>query len=343
MHHASNTEQHGDTEVMKVSVLPLGRDIDVTSGDNLLDALRARAIPISYSCMAGRCGTCRCTVVAGSAVTLGADARESRAAAGQSVLACRTTLVEACAIEIPEVDEIVVHPSKILKATVIGIENLTHDIKRVRLALSKPFEFSPGQYATLQFTPEHIRPYSMATTANGNEVEFHIRLVPDGRVSSYVATDLKAGDPVRVSGPLGTAYLRRKTEDPVLCIAGGTGLAPILSILRGMAESRTKRPIHVYFGVRSEADVYGTHWLEALQECLPGLRVHVVLASAAAQDRFRTGMVTDAVDADWTTLDGWRAYVAGAPAMVDASSVLLRKKGVDPDRIYADAFYASEL
>jgi naphthalene 1,2-dioxygenase ferredoxin reductase component len=343
MHHASNTEQHGDTEVMKVSVLPLERAIEVTSGANLLDALRAHEIPISYSCMAGRCGTCRCTVVTGSAVTLGADGSGSHVAGGQSVLACRTTLIEDCAIEIPEVDEIVLHPPKILKATVVEIEDLTHDIKRVRLALSKPFDFSPGQYATLQFTPEHIRPYSMASTANGQEVEFHIRLVPDGRVTSYVAADLKAGDAVRISGPLGTAYLRRKSEDPVLCIAGGTGLAPILSILRGMAESPTSRPVHVYFGVRSEADVYGTHWLDALRESLPGLRVHVVLASGEACTPYRTGMVTDAVDADWNTLDGWRAYVAGAPAMVDASSALLRKKGVDPGQIYADAFYASEL
>ncbi|TGN95707.1 2Fe-2S iron-sulfur cluster-binding protein [Burkholderia sp. USMB20] len=328
---------------MKISVLPLERDIEVTSGDNLLDALRAHEIPISYSCMAGRCGTCRCTVVSGSAVTLGADATGSRVSGGQSVLACQATLVEDCVIEIPEVGEIVVYPSKILKATVVGIEDLTHDIKRVRLALSKPFDFAPGQYATLQFTPEHIRPYSMANTANGQEVEFHIRLVPGGRVTSYVAADLKPGDSVRLSGPLGTAYLRRKSEAPVLCIAGGTGLAPILSILRGMAESPTNRLVHVYFGVRSEADVYGTHWLEELRECLPGLRVHVVLASAAGQVPYRTGMVTDAVDADWNALDGWRAYVAGAPALVDASYVLLRRKGVNPDRIHADAFYASEL
>jgi naphthalene 1,2-dioxygenase ferredoxin reductase component len=343
MHYESNTEKHGDTEVMKLSVLPLEQDVEVTSGENLLDTLRASQIPISYSCMAGRCGTCRCTLVSGSAVTLRSDSIASRVSAGQSVLACQTTLVEDCVVEVPEVDEIVVHPAKILKATVVGIDDLTHDIKRVRLSLSKPFNFSPGQYATVQFTPEHIRPYSMASTANGQEVEFHIRLVPDGRVTSYVAADLKAGDSVRLSGPLGTAYLRRKSEDPVLCIAGGTGLAPILSILRGMAETQTNRPVHVYFGVRSEADVYGTHWLEELRERLPGLQVHIVLASAEGDVPYRTGMVTDAVNADWDSLEGWRAYVAGAPAMVDASSALLQQKGVNPNQIYADAFYASEL
>ncbi|MGX7006090.1 2Fe-2S iron-sulfur cluster-binding protein [Caballeronia sp. KNU42] len=326
---------------MEVTILPLDRTLEVCSGENLLDALRRNQIPISYSCMAGRCGTCRCKIVAGQALVAGVDMSGSPMGAGQSVLACQTTLFESCAIEIPELDEVVVHPAKIIKSIVLGIDDLTHDIKRVRLSLSKPLEFSPGQYVTLQFTPQHIRPYSMAVPQHRDEVEFHIRLVPDGRVTSYVASELKVGDAVRVSGPLGTAYLRRTFVGPIVCIAGGTGLAPILSILRGMLVADMSNPVHVYFGVRSPADVYGVEWLHELREQHPSLKVHVVVASANSTHRYRGGVVTQAVNADWEEMRGWRAYVAGAPTMVEAASILLRQKGIDPDHIYADAFYPS--
>jgi len=308
---------------MDISIQPLQRTLDIPAGQNLLDALRAHQIPISYSCMAGRCGTCRCRLN------------------GESVLACQTTVVDACTVEIPEIDEVVVHPARILKTTVMSIEDMTHDIKRLRLKLSKPFTFSPGQYAHLQFTPEHVRPYSMAVTENPDEIEFHIRLVPEGRVTSYIGNTLKVGDAVRVSGPLGTAYLRRKTAGPIVCIAGGTGLAPVLSILRGMAEARMDNDVHVYFGVRSRADIYGEPWLAALQQALPNMTFHVVVASGASNDAQanRSGMVTRAVDEDWSGMDGWTAYLAGAPAMVDAATGLLQGKGVAPERIHADAFH----
>lgn len=308
---------------MDISIQPLQRTIEAPDGANLLDTLLAHQIRISYSCMAGRCGTCRCQLD------------------GQTVLACQTTLTENCTVDIPEIDEVVVHPARILKTSVTAIDDLTHDIKRLRLKLSKPFAFSPGQYATLQFTPDHIRPYSMAVTQNPDEIEFHVRRVPDGRVTSYVASTLKVGDTVRVSGPLGTAYLRRKSTGPIVCIAGGTGLAPVLSILRGIAEADMANPVHVYVGVRSPADVYGEPWLDALRHALPNLTVHIVVATGDTGTRHRTGMVTQAVDEDWHRMDDCTAYVAGAPAMVDAATALLQRKGLPSARIHADAFHIS--
>jgi ferredoxin-NAD(P)+ reductase (naphthalene dioxygenase ferredoxin-specific) len=326
---------------MKISILPLQRALDVRAGENLLDVLRANQIPVSYSCMSGRCGTCRCRVASGRVLAAGGGESNAPVNMGEAVLACQTTLIEDCAIEIPEVDEIVVHPAKILKTTVLSIEDLTHDIKRLRLKLPKAFEFSPGQYANLQFSPQHARPYSMAVMPNPDELEFHIRVVPDGRVTSYVANELKVGDSVRVSGPLGTAYLRRKNPSPIVCIAGGTGLAPILAILRGIEEADMDNDVHVYFGVRSKADIYGEPWLAGLEQRLPRMRFHIVVASGKQGDDYRSGVVTQAVSDDWSDMKGWSAYIAGAPVMVDAASILLRQKGVVPERIYADAFHSS--
>lgn len=334
-------DQTGDTGPMEVLVLPLQRGFEVRHGENLLEALRSNNVPISYSCMAGRCGTCRCRVVSGKLLVTDGEGNRSANAGNGPVLACQAAVVEDCVIEIPEVDEIVVHPSRIIKATVAAIDTLTHDIKHVRLALSKPFDFSPGQYATLQFAPQYARSYSMAAGASRDEADFHIRLVPGGKVTSYVATKLKIGDTVRLNGPLGTAYLRRKSDAPIICVAGGTGLAPMLSILYGIAEADMRNPVHLYFGARSPRDVYGVGWLDELRERLPNLTYHVVVDSPDPTGKYRTGVVTRAVDEDWTNLSGWRAYVAGAPVMVDAASLLLRDKGIVPEHIHADAFFSN--
>ncbi len=325
---------------MEILVRPLQRMLSVTAGVNLLDALRAHDIPVSYSCMAGRCGTCRCKVVQGEVLESGREAQRPLAGQEHYVLACQTYLTESCTVEIPEPDEVVVHPAKILKATVVAIEDQTHDIKSLRLKAAKPLEFSPGQYAQLQFTPEHIRPYSMAGLHTDGDLEFHVRLVDGGRVTSYIANTLKVGDPVRVSGPLGSAYLRRQHAGPMLCVAGGTGLAPILSIIRGVIAEGMSNPIHVYFGVRSERDIYGRDWLRELQRRHPQLTVHIALTSGKAEG-CRNGLVTEAITQDWKSLEGFRAYLCGAPPMVEAATLLVRQLGVLPEQIYADAFYAS--
>jgi ferredoxin-NAD(P)+ reductase (naphthalene dioxygenase ferredoxin-specific) len=324
---------------MQIVVQPLKRTLNVCAGANLLEVLRQHQVPLSYSCMAGRCGTCRCKIIEGDALDAGQEAT-GPLVSDRYVLACQTFLTEPCTIEIPEPDEVVVHPARIVKAGVVAIEDITHDIKRLRLRPSKPLEFSPGQYAHLEFTPGHIRPYSMAGLSTDGELEFHVRLVPDGRVTGYIASTLKVGDSVRVSGPLGSAYLRRKHKGPMLCVAGGTGLAPILSIVRGAQAAGMDNPIHLYFGVRSARDVYGAAWLTELQRNNPKLRVQVVVATGAADRAHRSGVITDAIEQDWPSLEGWRAYLCGAPPMVEATSVLVKRAGIVPEQIYADAFYS---
>ncbi len=326
---------------MEIFIRPLLRTLSVSAGVNLLDALREHQVPMSYSCMAGRCGTCRCKVVEGNVLESGQEVQRPLGAADRQVLACQTFLTESCTIEIPEPDEVVVHAARIVKATVVAIEDMTHDIKRLRLRPAKPLEFSPGQYVQLQFTPEHIRPYSMAGLCDDGELEFHVRLVPDGRVTGYIANRLKVGDAVRVSGPLGSAYLRRKHTGPMLCVAGGTGLAPILSIVRGAMAAGMSNPIHLYFGVRSPRDIYGGQWLHCLQQEHGKLHVHTVVTSGRDSPKLRSGLVTDAIAQDWSSLSGWRAYLCGAPPMVEAATLLARQKSVAPEQIHADAFYSS--
>lgn len=324
---------------MDLLVRPLNRVIRVQPGANLLRALQDAQVPMSYSCMAGRCGTCRCRVLDGE-VMAGTGEQQRPLDNGQGfVLACQTYLTEPCTIELPEPDEVVVHPARIVKATVVAIEDLTHDIKRLVLRPAKPVAFSPGQYVQLQFTPDHARPYSMAGLSGDGLFEFHVRLLSDGRVTGYIAHELKLGDAVKLSGPLGSAYLRRKHEGPMLCVAGGTGLAPILSILRGAVEQGMTNPVHLYVGVRSPRDLYGMPWLDELKQQHPGLTVQLVVGSGGNPAVHRCGLVTDAIEQDHGDLSDWRAYLCGSPTMVEAATVVARRKGLSAERIHADAFY----
>ncbi|MDE2454296.1 MAG: 2Fe-2S iron-sulfur cluster binding domain-containing protein [Burkholderiales bacterium] len=324
---------------MDILVQPLNRVIRVEPGANLLQALQAAQLPMSYSCMAGRCGTCRCKVLDGEVLEGGGELRRPLDGVGHSVLACQTYLTEPCTIEIPEPDEVVVHPARIVKATVVAIEDLAHDIKRLVLRPAKPIEFSPGQYLQLQFAPGLARPYSVAGAGADGRYEFHIRLVADGRVTGYIARELRVGDAVKLSGPLGSAYLRRRHAGPMLLVAGGTGLAPILSILRGAIAQGMQNPMHLYLGVRTPRDVYGLPWLEQLQREHRGLSVNVVVSSGGDPATQRRGLVTEVIEQDHRDLHGWRAYLCGSPPMVEAAAVVARRQGIAAEHIYADAFY----
>lgn len=328
---------------MEVLVKPLEIRLSVSAGSNLLDTLLEHQIPISYSCMSGRCGTCRCTVLGGE--VSGPNAAEGRPSPrGDTVLACQSRLFSDCAIEVPEPDEIVVHPARKLKAEVLAFEALTHDVRCLRLRTNKPLAFSPGQYAHLQFGNGFVRPYSMAGLPGDDTLEFHIRLVPDGRLTPWLEANLKEGDRLRVSGPLGVSYLRRKHEGPMVCVAGGTGFAPMYAVARGALESGMSNPIYFIFGVRSQRDVYGVDQLEALARRYPNFSYRVTLSDTDdVRAPHRAGLVTDVMREEFSLMEDWRVYVAGPPPMVEAVDTLAVKTGVQPAHVYADAFYPAGI
>ncbi len=324
---------------MDILVQPLNRIIRVAPGANLLEALRAAQVPMSYSCLSGRCGICRCRVIDGEVLDGGSEQQRPLDGMDGAILACQTYVTKPCTIEVPAPEEAVVHRARVAKATVVAIESLAVDIRRLLLKPAKPIAFSPGQYAQVMFTPLHSRPYSMAGLPGDEVLEFHIQLLPKGLVSGYVAGQLKVGDTVKVSGPLGAAYLRQRYTGPILCVAGCTGLAPILSVVRGAVAAGMQNPIHLYFGVRSPRELYGLPWLEHLRELHPSLRVHVVVASGADTATQRPGLVTQAIAQDHASLRGWHAYLRGSPPMVETTTLIALGKGIDPAHIHADAFY----
>jgi ferredoxin-NAD(P)+ reductase (naphthalene dioxygenase ferredoxin-specific) len=334
---------YSDGHSMELVVQPDNLRLNIQSGQNLLDVLRENAVPISYSCMSGRCGTCRCKVTGGELSYSGPETGRPTAGQDSYVLACQSVLTQNCTIEIPDMDEVVVHPAKIIKGTITVIEELTHDIRRLRIKPAKPMAFSPGQYAMLQFTPDHSRPYSWAGLPDDEEMEFQIRQVPGGRVTDYVFSTLKVGDAVRISGPLGTAYLRQKHLGPILCVGGGTGIAPIVSIVRGAMAANMPNPVHVYFGVRSQEDSYDVERLRQIAQEHSNMQLHVVVATGPVREGLRSGLVTDAIQTDLPSLNNFVGYFCGAPVMVEALNRLAQSLGMPLEKIHADAFYPSGI
>jgi len=218
---------------------------------------------------------------------------------------------------------------------------LTHDITRVRLEVLSggPFRFSAGQYARVSFRGQPPRDYSMANMPTEVLLEFHIRHLAGGLSSRHVAERLALGDEVTVEGPFGTSYWRARHIGPILAIAGGSGLAPIKSIVETALLHGITQPIQLYFGVRDERDLYLEDHFAGLAARHPHLSFVPVLSQPSRPTLRRTGLLHEAVRADHASFAGWKAYLAGPPALVEAASAMLAECHMVPEDIHADAFY----
>ncbi len=243
----------------------------------------------------------------------------------------------------PETDEILQHHQRQLLCRVAAIDALTHDIRRVLLTIEQggPFAFSAGQFASLGFATLPPRDYSMASRPEERLLEFHIRRMGAGSVSAHVAGRLRPGDPVSVAGPLGTAYLRDRHAGPILAIAGGSGLAPIKSIVETAIARLPARPIRLFLGARDERDLYLVEHFAALAARHADFRFVPVLSEPRRRTAHRSGLVQDAAAEALASLPGAKAYLAGPPAMVEATSALLHARGLALGDIHADAFYSA--
>lgn len=327
----------------KASIRSAERSLEVPEGKTLLEAALEAGIAYPHGCRSGRCGACKTRLLAGKVdllphtpFSLTADEREQGL-----ILACRARLLSD--IEVKWLAQPAVsHPVIRTGAVVAAKERLTHDILELRLRLEAPLSYAPGQYARLAFPGLPARDYSMAPSTREGELAFHIREVPDGRVSAALAQAARPGAPVAVEGPFGDAYLREDHTKPILAVGGGSGLAPVLSIVTRAVQADMRQPIHLYFGARDSQDVYGLQQLDALAAIHPNLSRHVVLSAATATTAFREGFLHEAIAADIDRMAGWKAYVAGPPAMVEAVGQVCRERHLREGDLHADVFFTAE-
>ena len=320
--------------------------LEVQEGQTILDAALAAGIPYPHGCRSGRCGSCKSRLIEGEVELL----QHSRFALSEEekadglILACRAVpQTDAAVAWLGSDDDDAVEAPQRVEAIVSGLDDLTHDIKLVRISPvdGSPLLFTAGQYAQVGFDGVPARSYSMANRHGDDSLEFHIRKVPGGVTSQHVHDALKAGDKVTLEFPLGSSYLRQHHSGPILCVAGGSGLAPIKSIVETALAHGMKQLIHVYFGARGARDLYLVEHFETLADRHNNLSFTAVLSDTQVAPH-RHGFVTDAVAEDLADFDGWKAYVAGPPPMVDAAMAMAFARGLRPEDMHADVFFTPE-
>lgn len=328
----------------KVRVAQADRTIDVPTGGTILQAALEAGIGYPFGCQSGNCGACKSHLVTGDVALEGYSefALSDDEKARGLILACRAVPWGDCEVAWLEEDDLIVHPRRVLDCQVVGLDDATHDIKRVRLGVvaGGPFDFSAGQFASVTFESCAPRDYSMANVPGDPALEFHVRRSAGGTTSAYVAEKLKPGDTVRVEGPFGASYLRESHRGPIIAVAGGSGMAPIKSIVERALQKDMPQHIYFYFGVRRERDLYLHEHFKTLAATHPRLHFTPVLSEDAGGGR-RSGLVHDAVAADFDEFDGCKAYLAGPPVMVEAATRLFEQRGMRRIDVHADAFYTA--
>jgi CDP-4-dehydro-6-deoxyglucose reductase/ferredoxin-NAD(P)+ reductase (naphthalene dioxygenase ferredoxin-specific) len=306
----------------RITIAGLDATIEAEPGETILDAALRGGVALPFGCQSGNCGACKVALLSGGiALHPYSDfALEEGERLQGLVLGCRAVPMGDCDVALLEAADWEVHPQRDMKCRVVSVDDATHDIRRVRMEVldGGPLVFSAGQYAIL---------------------EFHVRLVPGGAVTPFVRERLKPGDELRVRGPMGTASWRQRHGGPILAVAGGSGLAPIKSIVEAALASGARQPIRLYAGARAERDLYLLDHLAALAARHPNLEVVPVLSEPLGPTTRRTGFLHEALRADIAGLDGWKAYLAGPPAMVEACVDVLAELGLPRADCHADAFY----
>ena len=330
---------------------PVGIEIEVDENQTILRAAAEQGIMLMHGCKEGQCSSCKSFVLDGEDIEL--DKYSTFALPDYEreegfTLLCRAHAYEDVTIELLNYDEDMIRsglPIQQAVAEVVSKDPVTHDMRHLVLQLVQPAEvrFFPGQYVDLAIPgTDEVRSFSMANTSSkeSGQLEFVIKVYRDGLFSGFLADRLQVGDRLDLTGPFGVFTLREGYDSDLIFVGGGAGMAPILSLLRSMAEKGIERQATFYYGARTRKDLCFEAELRELESRLPGFRYVPALSEPAADDDWdgEVGLITDVVKRRVSDLKGWHAYVCGPPPMVEAAMPLLGTLGVQDKRIYYDKF-----
>jgi propane monooxygenase reductase subunit len=331
---------------------PVGIEIEVDEDETVLNAAFRQGVMLMHGCKEGQCSACKSFLLDGD---IDMERYSTFALADYEleegyVLLCRSHAYSDLSVELINYDEEMLRsgvPIQVVQTRVETIEFLTRDLRRLVLALEDPPElaFNPGQYVDITIPgTTKTRSFSMANTPSTDDhLEFLIRVYPDGHFSGLLEGRLQPGDPLTVTGPYGVFTLRDHPDRDLLFIGGGAGMAPILCLLRSMAESHSGRRATYYYGARSRGDLCYLEEMEALTRRLSAFRFVAALSDPAVGEEWdgEVGMITDVVQRGEDSLHKVDAYLCGPPPMIDAAIPVLVGLGVDADHIYFDKFTVS--
>jgi len=337
------------------TILPSNKKVFVTQKQSLLDAALQQGLDWPHDCKFGTCGSCKCKLIKGKikptsdySYTLTEEELKD-----DYFLACQSRLTMDSVIEV-DLGNIVRVPPKKSDAIVKHFEMLTSDIMKVVIETEDEVEHSalPGMWAELSIEGlDRPRSYSFASAPqneNPKEFTFFIRKVPGGKFTEWLFDEKRESKQcVTINGPFGSFYLRDKST-PIVCIAGGSGLAPIKSLLEGGVLDQIKRDVVFLFGARTQDDLYCVEELNKIKnnwnkdynfDFVPVLNME----PEDSNWKGGRGFVTDYFEENYITkknlnISDWQGYLCGPPPMVDAALELLQKHGIKNEEIFYDKF-----
>jgi len=326
---------------------PVGIEIEVDEEQTVLRAAFDQGIMLMHGCKEGQCSSCKSFLLEGDDVELDKYSTfalpDFEKEEGFTLL-CRAHVYEDVTIELLNYDEEMIRsglPIKEAVAEVVANDPVTHDMRHLVLKLvdTDDFKFFPGQYVDIAVPgTDEVRSFSMANTSarESGQLEFVIKIYPDGLFSHFLDTKVQVGDRLNLTGPFGMFTLRDAPDTDLIFVGGGAGMAPILSLLRSMAERRIDRRAVYYYGARRRSDLCFEDELRALEQTLPNFRY----VPALSEDEWEgeTGLITNVVAAREGELRRAHAYVCGPPPMVEAAVPLLTRLGVPEKHVYWDKF-----
>lgn len=320
--------------------------------DTLLRAALRAGIAFPYECNVGSCGSCRFEIVEGDVEALWDDApaltpRDLRKGLK---LGCQCRPKSNCKINVRTDSSCRPFFEPLLKTVeLVQANDVTHDLREFRFKAPGKALFKSGQYCLFHLPGvEGPRAFSMSNTPN-DEGEWHflIKRVPGGKGTDYLFDELKSGDKLKLDGPYGLAYFREEFDRDIVCVAGGSGLAPLISIatVASQHEHFKDRSIRFFFGGRGPADICGEEYLRLLPSYGDRLTFHATI-SVSEMDPNKlwigpVGFIHESVeDMFGDNLDNYEYYLAGPPPMLQATlKMLAQKHRVSVDQIHFDRFF----
>lgn len=311
---------------------------------NILDAFLRANTWLPHGCSQGTCGSCKMQVLEGELDHRGSSefilTRQERAEG--IALACQATPCSDLLIEpLADVadDGIVRHPLRDVMGTVSNLENIARETRRLVIDLDEPLPFNPGQYVELLVPETDIRrEYSMANAPSHTaQIELHIRRTEGGAATDgWIFAHMAIGHRVEVRGPMGVFGIGKPQQEPAILVAGGTGLAPMKSIVHAVLAEDLVPELWLYHGGRTDNDLYDVEHFRDLDARHEHFHYRPVLSEQHWDGA--TGMVTDAVLADFPTCKGLAGYLCGPPAMVEAGSKVFKRRRMAPRLIHKEEF-----
>jgi NAD(P)H-flavin reductase/quinol-cytochrome oxidoreductase complex cytochrome b subunit len=331
-------------EHLHLMVRPDNRIVPARRGETILEAVLRDGVAFPYECRNGGCGKCKCTVAYGSVEqgphqesALSADER-----AKGVVLACSATPLSDIELEYVPVNLPGGIRPREYHARVATMHRASGDVMIVKLEVQgDPARFYPGQYINVVLPDGERRSFSFATAPHESDViELQIRLIPGGKFTTHVFTGMKVGDTLTFEGPLGSFFLRDDSDKPIIFVAGATGFAPVKSMVEHAFHVGMKRKMILYWGVRALRDLYLPDLPKQWAAEHPNFTFVPVLSAPEPGDRWtgRTGLVHEAILADFPDLSGHQIYACGSVKMVEAAHPAFVAHGMTQDDCFSDAF-----